>query len=179
MAHGRSTDSIGSFHDQLRVLERTGTTLMEPAHRLGTALPSADDSVRGGLSAPTAPGDSRRALAVVPFGAPSPAGDRVLQGPRPALRRPDAFFHPVACKRRRDVLVALLCALVGTGLIGAIPGLHSVLVATGVVAVAAVLYLGLLVRLRTQAVERENKLRYLPRTGERETSIVIRRAASH
>ena len=35
----RSSDSIGSFHRQLRILGRTGPTLVDPAYRLGTQLP--------------------------------------------------------------------------------------------------------------------------------------------
>jgi hypothetical protein len=101
-----------------------------------------------------------------------------VSGVGTSARRPDAYFRPEACKRRRDVLIALMCTLVGTGLIGVIPGLHAVLASTAVVLLASVVYIGLLVRLRNRAVEREVKLRYLPRAGEHEQSVVVRRVAS-
>jgi hypothetical protein len=96
----------------------------------------------------------------------------------PALRRPDPYFRPGACKRRRDVLMILLCTLTVTGLVGVIPAMHVLLFATAFIGVMLVAYLGLLVRLRNQAVERETKLRYLPQSREYESPVVVRRVAS-
>jgi hypothetical protein len=72
----------------------------------------------------------------------------------------------------------LLCTLTVTGLVGVIPAMHILLFVTAFVGVMSVAYLGLLVRLRNQAVEREVKLRYLPRNDGYELPLPVRRAAS-
>ena len=72
----------------------------------------------------------------------------------------------------------LLCMLTVTGLIGIIPAMHVLLVGTAFVAVVLAAYLGLLIRLRGQALEREVKLHYLPRSAEYDLPIQIRRVAS-
>ena len=168
-ADRQSKDSIGSFHRQLNVLGRTGPSLMPPAHRLGAVIPPprSDAEGKGSLgSVSSRPAPS----AVQPTG---PDGD-----PQAAFRRPDPYFRPGACKRRRDVLMVLVCTLTVTGLIGIIPAMHVLLAATVFVAVVLVAYVGLLVRLRSRAVEREVKLRYLPRSIEYDHPIQVRRAAS-
>lgn len=178
----RSAASIGSFHRQLRVLGRTGPAVVPPAHRLGTAFP--------GLTHGSGPSPSvgvRRGLVVVRSDAQTASGGDaqvlVVGGPRPGgatapVRQPDPYRRPGACRRRRDVLIALLCALMGTGLVGAIPGMHLALVATALVLVAFLVYVGLLVRLRMRADERELKLRYLPPPLEHDPSVVVRQVAS-
>ena len=75
--------------------------------------------------------------------------------------------------------MVLLCALTITGLIGIIPAMHVLLTVTAFVGVVLALYVGLLIRLRNQALERQVKLRYLPRGTEHDVSIQVRRAASH
>ena len=70
----RSGDSIGEFHQHLRVLRRTGPVLVPPAFRLSTALP--EDS------------SERR------------AGQRAVGGRNLILIRPDAVAPP---PRRRTV----------------------------------------------------------------------------
>lgn len=146
-AERRADDSIGAFHRQLRILQRTGPSVVDPAHRL--------DVEGGGI-----------------FLAP---GARIAAH---AQRRPDPYFRPEACKRRRDILVVLLGVLVGTGLLGAIPALRPVLFVTIAGAVSLAVYVGLLVYLRTLALEREMKLRYLPQPAEHEPSVVARRIAA-
>jgi threonine/homoserine/homoserine lactone efflux protein len=74
--------------------------------------------------------------------------------------------------------MVLLCTLTVTGLLGVIPAMHPLLLVTAFVGVALVCYLGLLVRLRNQALEREVKLRYLPRHSSYDLPVVVRRAAS-
>ena len=143
-AERRSNDSIGDFHRQLRILQRTGPTVVDPAYRLE-------------------PG---------PFRA---AGAR--RGPS-VERRADPYFRPEACKHRRDVLAVLLCVLVGSGLLGAIPPLHTLLYVTVIGAAALASYVGLLVYMRNLATERESKLRYFPEPARHESSVVIRRVAS-
>lgn len=165
----QSKDSIGSFHRQLNVLGRTGPSLMPPAHRLGVSVPDAhDDSSSPGwlVSVSSRPGPV------------SGFSDLPPSAPHTALRRPDPYFRPGACKRRRDVLMVLLCALTVTALIGIIPAMHILLFGTAFVAVALAAYVGLLVRLRNQALERQVKLRYLPRGAEYEVPMSVRRVAS-
>jgi len=165
----QNKDSIGSFHHQLRVLGRTGPSLVAPAHRLGTSVPTVRDEV-----------DDARWLEPVgvPIGRMSMRADLPASGPPSAMRRTDPYFRPGACKRRRDVLMVLLCTLTVTGLIGVIPAMHLVLFVTAFVSVVLAAYVGLLVRLRNQALEREVKLRYLPRHAEYDLPIAVRRVAS-
>ncbi len=165
----QNKDSIGSFHHQLSVLGRTGPSLMAPAHRLGTALPTARDDVE--ILGPLVSVSSRSEP-------PSIRPDMPGMDPHDAIRRSDPYFRPGACKRRRDVLMVLLCALTVTGLVGVIPAMHLVLTVTAFVGVLLAAYIGLLVRLRNQALEREVKLRYLPRQDQYDHPIVVRRVAS-
>jgi hypothetical protein len=65
-----------------------------------------------------------------------------------------------------------------TGLIGIIPAMHVLLLGTAFVAVLLAGYVGLLIRLRSQALEREAKLHYLPRNAEYDSPIAVRRVAS-
>jgi len=164
----RSTDSIGAFHRQLHVLQKTGPTIVDPIHRLDTSLPSTHIGAR-----PRSGG--RPGLIVV---RPDSALPLVPQQVASAARRPDPYFRPEACKRRRDVLIALAFAVVCTGLPGAIPQARPILVVTGVALVALAGYVALLVRLRNRALEREVKLRYLPQPVDRESSVVIRRVVA-
>jgi hypothetical protein len=165
----QSKDSIGSFHRQLHVLERTGPSLVAPAHRLATSAPSGDD------------GDDRRpppvSLSSRPAGGPARFEFPDAAG-RMGQRRPDPYYRPSACQRRRDVLMVLVCTLTITGLIGIIPALHLLLGVTAIVGLVLVAYLGLLVRLRNRALEREAKLRYLPRSSESVFPVLVRRVAS-
>jgi hypothetical protein len=149
-AERRANNSIGDFHRQLRILERTGPSVVSPAHRL----------------------DVGERLSSGPFLAPGSYGGTGAQ------RRPDPYFRPEACKRRRDILLVLVCVLVGTGLLGAIPALRPALFVTIAGAVSLAVYVGLLVYLRTLALEREMKLRYLPPPMEHVPSVVVRRIAS-
>jgi hypothetical protein len=162
-------DAIGSFHRQLNTLSRTGPSLVAPAHRLGTALPVVPKNS-------PAPG---WLVSVNSRPAPWATASETVEPAMPAaLRRPDPYFRPGACKRRRDVLMILVCTLTVTGLVGVIPAMHVLLFATAVIGVMLVAYLGLLVRLRSQAVEREVKLRYLPRNAEYDLPVAVRRVAS-
>jgi hypothetical protein len=92
-------------------------------------------------------------------------------------QRTDPFFAPGSCKRRRDVLFTLLSVVIGSGLVGAIPGLRIVLALTAAAALATALYLVVLARMRRRAAERAVKLRYLPPRDEEPTIVILRRAA--
>jgi hypothetical protein len=172
----RSGDSIGAFHRQLRVLERAGPTLVSPAFRLTTALP---EGMRPG-AAPVGPVlPARPGLVLMrPHAAPAtPPGNSRQAGTTPA--RLDPYFLPGASKRRRDVLLCLVSAVLGTGVLGAIPALRPLLIVTAVAAGFSGLYVGLLVRMRRRADERAAKLRYLPRPQVDEPTLVVRRSAAH
>ena len=171
----RSDDSIGDFHRQLRVLQRTGPTLVQGAARwrstqqTGPALsgrPGAVVSKRHGLVLvrPDA----------APAAAPAVAPDEVPAGERPA----DPYFHPDACRRRRDVLAALVCVVLGSGLLAFVPMLRPVLGVTAFAVLITVTYMAMLVRIRSRAIERAEKLRYLPEPVA-PSDVAIRRTAVH
>jgi hypothetical protein len=162
-AERRSTDSIGAFHRQLRVLERTGPALVDPAYRLGDDTDAASTALR----LPRAQRPARRATA--------PA---VRSGRHAAARRTDPYFRPDACRRRRNVLAGLASVVVFTGLLGAVPALRPALVVTLIDGLLLAGYVGLLVYLRTLALERQVKLRYLPQPAEADASVAFRRVAS-
>jgi hypothetical protein len=165
----RSGDSIGEFHQHLRVLRRTGPVLVPPAVRLTTAVP--EDSA-GHRSRHAAVGG--RGLILIRPDATVPPPRRVASG----TQRPDPYFRPEACKRRRDVLAVMGCVIIGSGVLGAIPVLRPLLGLTAFALVVAALYVVMLVRLGGRASERAAKLRYLPQpVQEDEPTIVIRRAA--
>jgi hypothetical protein len=142
---------------------------MAPAHRLSTSIPEPPyDADEAGW----------REAVDGPRGRTSMRLDVSAGGTHGPIRRPDPYFRAGAYKRRRDVLMVLLCALTVTGLIGAIPAMHLLLAVTAFVGVVLVAYLGLLVRLRNRALEREVKLRYLPRHTEYDLPVAVRRVAS-
>jgi hypothetical protein len=163
-AERRSTDSIGAFHRQLRVLERTGPVLVDPAYRL-----DADSTADAGSTALRLPRPQR----------PARRTTAAKRAPRHAAeRRTDPYFRPEACRRRRNVLVGLVAVLVCTGFLGVAPALRPTLFVTLVDGLLLAGYVGLLVYLRTLALERQVKLRYLPRPAEADISVAFRRAVS-
>jgi len=165
----RSGDSIGEYHQHLRVLRRTGPVLVPPAFRLTTALPedSSDRRARHGAVG------GRGLILIRPDATvPSPRRDAS------ATQRRDRYFRPEACKRRRDVLAVMACVILGSGVLGAIPVLRPLLGLTAFTLVVAAIYVVMVVRLGSRAAERTAKLRYLPAPVEDdEPTIVIRRAA--
>jgi hypothetical protein len=163
----RSNDSIGEFHQHLRVLRRTGPSVVPPAFRLMTSLP--ESSLPGRPSLPT--GGGRGLILIRPDAAPVAPPSATS-----ATQRPDRFFRPEARKRRRDVLASMVCVIFVTGVLGAIPLLRPLLGVTAFVLVVSTLYVAMVVRLGGRATERTAKLRYLPEPVEDEPTIVIRRA---
>jgi hypothetical protein len=159
----QSRDSIGSFHHHLHVLGRTGPELVAPAHRLD--LPQSSRGEGTSWFPAGALGGTTRA-------------NRLGPASLLTMRRPDPYFRPEACKRRRDVFMVLICLLFVTGLMGVIPKLHLLLAVTAFFAALLIIYVGFLVRLRSHAIEREAKLRYLHRPTGLEPTITVRRAAS-
>jgi hypothetical protein len=132
-------------------------------------------------------GAFHRQLSVLEHTGPSlvdPA-NRMVSAQRPVATSPhqrdvrhDPFFRPDAVRRRRDVLLVLTATTVVTGLLGAIPSMQPILVLTALGLAALVGYIVLIVRLRSLAMEREVKLRYLPQVAQPEPAFVIRRVAA-
>jgi hypothetical protein len=123
-------DSIGSFRNQLSMIERS---LPEPSGRMGSLASR-------GLSRP------------MPLG----SGPYIGAPMRPAAMPTRSELQ----RRRQNVLLGLLGAVVVTLAMGL---LFRPLFALNIVAdLALAAYVGLLVRARTIAAERETKVRYLP-----------------
>lgn len=163
----RSGDSIGEFHQQLRVLRRTSPSAVPPAFRLMTTQP--EDSSRRVVRHS---GVSSRGLILI-----RPDASSSLVPGASTSQRPERFFRPEARKRRRDVLCAMVCVIFGSGVLGAIPVLRPLLGVTALALVGSAIYVVMVVRLGSRATERAAKLRYLPEPVEDEPTIVIRRAA--
>ncbi len=146
----RSADSIGSFRHQLRVLERTGPLAIDPAHRLrDRQLPPLGPS-----AAPAIPASSL---------SPSTTADR--------RRR--------TLKRRRDIFFGLCLGLVGSLLLGLIPGLQVMWILAAVLGAVLAAYTALLIQLRNRAAERAMKVRFLPGAGAgAEAALLLRRPAN-
>ena len=178
-----SGDSIGDFHRQLRVLQRTGPALVDPAIQLKAApspspwvpRPGAVVSNRRGLILVRPDATPREPVAWTQPTAPVPPA-RIR--PEMAERRVDPFFHPEACKRRRDVLAGFACAVLGSALLAVVPVLRPVLVVTLASVVATAVYVVMLVRMRNRALERTVKLRYLPEPVAPEPAVTVRRLAA-
>lgn len=159
---GHSTDSIGTFRQQLRVLERTGPTTVIPAYR----MQQQGIGVYGASRVPTMSGPGR-ALA---------------QGTTlPAARRRRIQ------KRRRDVFYGLSAAVGGSAGLGFLPGLSVMWGLSALLLVALALYVVVLMQLKTASTERAaraeraDKVRYLHHAGPRqpEAAYGLRRAATN
>jgi hypothetical protein len=124
-------DSIGSFRNQLSMIEQS---LPGGGHARITQLNNRRQQVG--------------AYAPLPIGAPIRAG-AAMPPSRAELQ-----------KRRRDVLLGLLAAVVATLAFGLL--FRPLLVLNGLADVAFAAYVALLVRARSIAAEREMMVRYLP-----------------
>ena len=151
-AEGRPGDSIHNFKRQLTVLRRTGP------HR-GSAA-GGDHWYRSHGSSP----------ALAPVHGPVRS---VRTSPAAAYRPPARAGRPVSSvaasaarsrtiRRRRDVLSALLVAVVATLALGLLFSMGIMLLAHVVADVLLVGYVALLVHQRNVAAERDMKVRFLP-----------------
>jgi len=98
--------------------------------------------------------------------------------PSSTVCRADPYFHPEACKRRRDVLAAMVCVVLGSGLLAFVPVLRPMLGVTAFAALVAVTYVAILIRMRSRAMERTEKLRYLPEPVAASSPYATRRTAA-
>ena len=144
---GAFTDSVGTFHRHLRILGRAAPGTLAPANRLRDPLPAGRPlrPVPAYAGRPVA-AYAGRPLAAVPHDRPSGAS----AARRRQIRR-----------RRRDVLFVLLVAVVALLVLFAGTGSHALLLLQLLSDAALAGYIGLLVRLRNLAAEREHKLRVL------------------
>jgi hypothetical protein len=148
-AEGRPGDSIHNFKRQLTVLRRTGP------HRASVA--GGDHWYRShSAQAVLTPvhGPVRRPSPVAPYRAPARSARPVSPAISAARSR--------TIRRRRDVLSALLVAVVATLTLGLLFGMGIMLVAHVVADVLLVAYVALLIHQRNVAAERDMKVRFLP-----------------
>lgn len=150
-AESRKADSVGDFRRHLGVLQRTGPSMIAPAH---TRVERRSASAFSGPVSGYRPGATRPAARV-------PAGrGRTL-------------------RRRRNALAILAGSTFLFLVVGAMPRLHVVLAAAAVSLVLLVAYVALLVRLRNAAAEREMKLTFLPGPAVYEAGPLLRRSATN
>jgi hypothetical protein len=150
-AAGRPGDSIHNFKRQLTVLRRTGPHVGRAAggdhwyrpHATTGPLVPVHGPLRSTRSVPTATYRPVAPVAVRPASATSASRSRTI-------------------RRRRDVLTALVVAVLATLVLGIIPTFRILLLAHVVADVLLVAYVALLVHQRNAAAERDMKVRFLP-----------------
>lgn len=149
-AEGRPGDSIHNFKRQLTVLRRTGP------HRASVA--GGDHWYRSHTSQPalTPVHGPLRSTRTVPAAAYRPPARARVASPAASAARSRTI------RRRRDVLSALLVAVVATLALGLLFNMGIMLVAHLVADVLLVAYVALLVHQRNVAAERDMKVRFLP-----------------
>ena len=162
-AEGRPGDSISNFRRQLTVLRRTGPHTGRSA--------GGDHWYR-----PHAPGNPVMAMhGPVRTVRGAPAAPRRLPAPsvRPASAAAAARSRTI--RRRRDVLTALVVAVVLTLALGSlVPAFRILLMAHVVADVLLVAYVALLVHQRNVAAERDMKVRFLPHATHRFDPALLR-----
>jgi hypothetical protein len=136
---GSFSDPVGTFNRHLRILENTAPTRFPAANsrRPGT-----------GTIAPYRPASSAGL-------GPMTDSRRVRPSSAAARRRVQSR------KRRRDVFFALVAGVIGSLVLGLIPGLHVMLYIQGLFDVLTAVYVFALVSMRNRAAERDAKLAYL------------------
>lgn len=158
-AEGRPGDSISNFRRQLTVLRRTSPHAGRAAgvdlrHRFHTPAASA-----------------------VPVHGPlrSSSTRTATRGPQSAALRtgsPASAARSRTIRRRRDVLTALLVAVVATLLVGVFLGSTLVWGAHLLADMLLVAYVALLVHQRNAAAERDMKVRYFPQTARLDPALL-------
>ena len=90
---------------------------------------------------------------------------------------PEAARRARTMRRRRDVLFTLVAAMALTLLLGLLPPFRAVLWLHVACDLAFAAYVGMLIKMRNQAAEREMKLRFLP-TAQPDNVLLLRRSAN-
>ncbi|MDQ4068117.1 MAG: hypothetical protein M3203_01350 [Actinomycetota bacterium] len=146
----RPGDSVVSFNRQLSVLRRT-------APRTGR-VPGGDHWYHQRAATPLVP--SHRPVRSNRTSAMAPAH----RAPRPVRPGPAASSaaRSRTMRRRRDVLSALVVAVLATLVLGLLPAFRFMLLFHVVADLLLVAYVALLIHQRNVAAERELKVRFLP-----------------
>ena len=152
---GRSTDSIGSFRQQLRVLERTGPTTVVPAYRMS----SPDLGVYGAQRVPT------------------------MSSSVPMSRTMASARRRRAQERRRNVLYGLAAAFGGSLVLGLMPGLSIMWWLSAVLFGALGLYVAALMQIKAAGIAPRpaSNVRYLhsAQLRQSEPAYLLRRSATN
>ena len=149
-ADARPADSISAFRHRLTVLERTG-----PVGTRRVPMLSHRSDVAGYVPIARRPGPRTTAMSAM--------------SSRARTQR-----------RRRDIFVGMLAAMVTSLVLGFIPSLRILWVVHLLVDAMFVTYVALLVHMRNQAAERDMKVRFLPQhlgTRTPEPALLLRRSA--
>lgn len=193
-------DSVKSFRHQINVIGRTAPATIPAANRrvsrgpdpsgLGVVTPirpirQGVNVAGGGPRFRAAPGRVRTGSGPAGLGGQW-VGDQRTQGipvgpMGPVARRGSSRSAPAKLQRRRQVMASLLGSVALTFLVGIVPSMRMLWVATGLFAVLLGGYVCLLVRMRSQAAEREMKLAFLPQRvdpQQAEPAIMLRRSAN-
>lgn len=156
-AEGRPGDSIHNFKRQLTVLRRTGphrASLNGSGRVAGGDHWYRSQNSQPALSPVHGPLRSARTSPAAAYRSPGRAARPVSPAVSAARSR--------TIRRRRDVLSALLVAVVATLALGLLFNMGIMLVAHVVVDVLLMGYVALLVHQRNVAAERDMKVRFLP-----------------
>jgi hypothetical protein len=152
-AEGRPGDSIHNFTRQLTVLRRTGP------HRSslgGGRVVGGDHWYRSSQPTLTPVHGPVRSARAVPVAAHRAPGRPVR------IASPASAARSRTIRRRRDILTALLVAVVSTLALGLVFSIGVMLVAHVLADILLVAYVALLVHQRNVAAERDMKVRFLP-----------------
>lgn len=95
----------------------------------------------------------------------------------PAGLAPGLPMSPIAQRRRRDALLVLAVAVVGSLLLAVVTGSTLLWIVNLVSVVLFVAYIGLLISIRRRADERRAKVRYLPGPTVQPRALVLHRSS--
>ena len=163
-AEGRPGDSVVNFKRQLSTLRRTGphrASFTGASFSGGGRADGGDHWYRSRTVAPLAPvhGPLRSTRT-------SPVATMHRAPARPVRTAPSAVSasRSRTIRRRRDVLSALVVAVLATLVLGLLPAFRVMLFAHLVADVLLVAYVALLIHQRNVAAERDLKVRFLPQS---------------
>lgn len=149
-------DSVGTFRRHLTVLERATPGGVLPANRLRDGARPGSTPARRGAPAPLR---GTRIGGPVALARPATGPGRIS---RPMAANAAVLRRRQIQKRRRDVFIALVAGAVGSLFLAFIAGTSVMWPVQVLFDLLLAGYVGLLVRLRNLAAERELKLRFIP-----------------
>lgn len=156
-AEGRPGDSVVNFKRQLSTLRRTSPD--RASFSRGGRAEGGEHWYRSRTVAPLAPVHGPlRSTRTAPAGTMHRAPVRPVRTAPPAV----SASRSRTIRRRRDVLSALVVAVLATLVLGLLPAFRVMLFAHLVADVLLVAYVALLIHQRNVAAERDLKVRFLP-----------------